>query len=119
MQQEANVAEAFAAIRPHLGVALTVLATVLRAVLDEGTDGGVDDTVVVPPCVTQVALEQLAVVLIGQGHQQRRVTVRDVARLVGLDRVEHRRQEFVIVRETPIANFWNMVLLMSGQHIIK
>ena len=38
------------------------------------------------------------VVLVGQRHQQRRVPVADVPRLVGLHRVEHRRQQVVAVR---------------------
>ena len=82
---------------PHLRVALAVLAAVLRAVLDEGADRGVDDAVVVPPRVAQVALEQLVVALVGQRHQQRGVAVADVPRLVGLHRVEDRRQQVVAV----------------------
>src|SRR3954447_10218370 len=54
---------------PHLGVALAVLAAVLRAVLDEGADGGVDDRVVVPLRVAEIALEQLAVALVGERHE--------------------------------------------------
>ena len=82
---------------PHLRVGLTVLAAVLRAVLDERADGGVHHAVVVPPRVAQVALEQLVVVLVGQRHQQRGVAVADVPGLVRLHRVEHRRQQVVAV----------------------
>jgi len=83
---------------PHLRVGLAVLAAVLGAVLDERADGRVHHAVVVPPRVAQVALEQLAVVLVGQGHQQGGVAVGDVARLVGLHGVEHRGQQVVAVR---------------------
>ena len=82
---------------PHLGVGLAVLAPVLGAVLDERADGGVHHPVVVPPRVAQVALEQLVVGLVGQGHQQRRVTVADVPGFVALHRVEDRRQQVVAV----------------------
>ena len=82
---------------PHLGVALAVLAAVLGAVLDERADGRVHHAVVVPPRVAQVALEQLVVALVRQRHQQRGVAVADVPRLVGLHRVEHRRQQVVAV----------------------
>src|SRR4051794_19412410 len=66
---------------PHLGVALAVLAPVLGAVLDERADGRVHHRVVVPPRVPQVALEQLAVALVGERHEDDRVAVGDVARL--------------------------------------
>ena len=82
---------------PHLGVALAVLAAVLGAVLDERADGRVDHAVVVPPRVAQVAFQQRPVALVGQGHQQDRIAVGDVPRLVGLHRVEHRRQQIVAV----------------------
>ena len=82
---------------PRLGVALAVLAAVLGAVLDERADGRVHDRVVVPPGVAQVALQQLAVALVGERHEDDRVAVGDVARLVGLHRVEHRRQQVVAV----------------------
>ncbi len=82
---------------PHLGVALAVLAAVLGAVLDERADGRVDHAVVVPPRVAQVALQQRPVALVGQRHQQDRVAVGDVPRLVGLHRVEHRGQQVVAV----------------------
>ena len=82
---------------PHLRVGLAVLAAVLRAVLDERADGGVHHAVVVPPRVAQVALEQLAVVLVRQRHEQGGVAVGDVPRLVGLHRVEHRGQQVVAV----------------------
>ena len=83
---------------PHLGVGLAVLAPVLGAVLDERADGRVHHTVVVPPGVAQVTLEKLMVALVGERHQQRRVAVADVPRLVGLHRVEHGRQQVVAVR---------------------
>ncbi|KAF0965699.1 hypothetical protein MLGJGCBP_01125 [Rhodococcus sp. T7] len=82
---------------PHLGVALPVLAAVLGAVLDEGADRGVDDAVVVPPRVPQIAFEQWTVPFVGEGHQQDRVAVGDVPRLVRLHRVEDRRQQVVAV----------------------
>src|SRR3954468_7525308 len=75
---------------PHLRVALAVLATVLGAVLDEGADRGVDDPVVVPPRVAQIALEELVVALVGERHEEGGVAVADVPRLVGLHRVEDR-----------------------------
>ena len=53
--------------------------------------------VVVPPGVAEVALQQLAVALVGQRHEDDRVAVGDVPRLVGLHRVEHRRQQVVAV----------------------
>jgi hypothetical protein len=64
---------------PHFGVAVASLTAVLRAVFDERADRGVDDAMVVPPCVAKVALEQVAVPLVGERHQQDRVTVADVA----------------------------------------
>ncbi len=82
---------------PHLRVALPVLAAVLGAVFDEGADRGVHHTVVVPPGVAQVALEQLMVALVREGHQQRRVAVADVPGLIGLHRVEDRRKQVVAV----------------------
>ena len=82
---------------PHLRVALAVLAAVLGAVLDERADGGVHDAVVVPPRVAQVALEQFAVALVGERHQQDRVAVADVPRLIRLHRVEDGRQQIVAV----------------------
>ena len=82
---------------PHLGVGLAVLAPVLGAVLDERADRRVHHPVVVPPGVAQVALEQLVVALVGQRHQERGVAVGDVAGLVALDAVEHRREQVVAV----------------------
>ena len=82
---------------PGLRVGLAVLAAVLGAVLDERADGGVHDGVVVPPGVAQVALEQLAVALVRERHEDDRVAVGDVAALVGLHRVEDRRQQVVAV----------------------
>jgi len=67
---------------PRLGVALAVLATVLGSVLDERSDGSVDDGVVVPPGIAQIALEQFAIALVCQRHEDDRVAVGDVARLV-------------------------------------
>ena len=60
---------------PHLGVGLAVLAAVLGPVLDEGADRGVDDAVVVPPRVAQIPFQQWTIALVGQCHQQDRVTV--------------------------------------------
>jgi len=82
---------------PRLGVALAVLAAILGAVLDKRPDRGVHDRVVVPPRVAEIALEQLPVALVGERHQDDRVAVGDVTRLVGLDRVEHRRQQVVAI----------------------
>jgi hypothetical protein len=53
--------------------------------------------VVVPPGVAQVALEQLAVALVGERHEDDRVAVGDVPALVGLHRVEDGRQQVVAV----------------------
>ena len=64
---------------PGLGVGLAILAAVLGAVLDERADRGVHDGVVVPPRVAQVALEQLAVALVRERHEDDRVAVGDVA----------------------------------------
>ena len=47
---------------PQLGVGLLVLVAVGRAVFDEGADGGVDDRVVLPERILQIALQQLMVV---------------------------------------------------------
>ncbi|SLH74630.1 Uncharacterised protein [Mycobacteroides abscessus subsp. abscessus] len=82
---------------PHLGVALPVLAAVLGAVLDEGADGGVDDTVVVPPRVPQIPLQQGTVALVGESHQEDGIAVGDVPGLVGLDRMEDRGEQVVTV----------------------
>src|SRR5439155_196971 len=62
---------------PHLRVAVAVLAAVLRPVLDERADRRVDDAVVVPPGVAQVALEQRAVALVRERHEDDRVAVGD------------------------------------------
>src|SRR4051794_23156523 len=82
---------------PHLRIGLPVLAAVLGAVLDEDADRGVHHRVVVSPRVAPVALEQLPVALVGERHEQGRVPVGDVPRLVGLHRVEDRRQQVVAV----------------------
>ncbi len=60
-------------------------------------DRGVDDAVVVPPCVAQIPFEQRTIALVGQGHQQDGVAVGDVPGLIGLHRVEDRRQQVVAV----------------------
>jgi len=82
---------------PHLGVAVALLAAILGAVLDERPDRSVDDGVVVPPGVAQITLEQLPVALVRERHQDDRIAVGDVTRLVGLHRVEHRRQQVVAI----------------------
>ena len=65
-----------------------VIATVFR---------GVDNRMIVPPRVAEISFEQLAVSLVGQRHQDDRVAVGDVPRLVGLNRVEYCRQQIVAV----------------------
>ena len=63
---------------PHLRVALAAFAAIFGAVFDERPDRGVDDAVVVPPRVAQIAFEQLAVAFVGQRHEQDRIAVADV-----------------------------------------
>src|SRR5258706_2529400 len=67
---------------PRLRVALAILAPVLGAVLDERADRRVHHRVVVPPRIAEIASEELAVALVSQRHQDDRVAVRDVPRLV-------------------------------------
>ena len=74
---------------PHLCIALAILATVLRSVFNEGTNCRVDDAVVVPEGVLEVAFQQQLVFRIGQSHQKRGIAIADVAGLVGLDREEY------------------------------
>ncbi len=82
---------------PHLRIGFLRLVAVGGAVLDEGADCGVDDGVVLPEGIAQVALQQQVVLrLLQRGHQQR-VAVADVAALVGLHRKEHGRQRVVAV----------------------
>ena len=69
---------------PQLGVALLLLVAILGRVLDEDADAGVDDAVVLPPGVAEVALEELVVLRMLEQHQQDAEAVVDVARLVGL-----------------------------------
>ena len=54
---------------PHLGVGLAVLAPILGAVVDESTDCGVNDEVLVPQGVDQVPLQQLLVLLVLRRHE--------------------------------------------------
>src|SRR5258708_34750424 len=64
---------------PHLRIALAILATVLRSVLNEGTNCRVDDTVVIPESVLEVAFQQQVVFGIGQGHQESGIAIADVS----------------------------------------
>src|SRR6266699_3936453 len=50
---------------PHLGVAFPLFATILRSVLDEGADSCIDESVVVPEGILQVALQQQLVIGVG------------------------------------------------------
>ncbi len=55
---------------PHLRVGFLVLVAVGGAVFDEGADGRIDDGVVLPEGIAQVALEQQVVLrLLQRGHQ--------------------------------------------------
>eukprot|EP01093_Parvamoeba_rugata_P002831 TRINITY_DN1353_c0_g1_i4.p2 TRINITY_DN1353_c0_g1~~TRINITY_DN1353_c0_g1_i4.p2 ORF type:complete len:272 (+),score=3.79 TRINITY_DN1353_c0_g1_i4:572-1387(+) len=65
---------------PHLRVGLLVLVTVGGAVFDERSDRRVDDGVVLPEGVAQVALEKQVVLRLLEGRHQQRVTVADVPR---------------------------------------
>src|SRR5258708_748968 len=64
---------------PHRRIALAILATVLRSVLNEGTNCRVDDTVVIPESVLEVAFQQQLVFGIGQGHQESGIAIADVS----------------------------------------
>src|SRR5207245_10596028 len=83
--------------RPHLRIAVPLLATVLRPVLDEGADRRVDESVVVPEGILEVALQQQLVIGVGQSHQQCSIPVADVSGFVGLYRQEYSGQEVVAV----------------------
>src|SRR5205085_5561355 len=53
---------------PHFGIALAIFATVLRAILNEGADSGIDQRMVVPEGIAQVAFEQRTIIGISQSH---------------------------------------------------
>ncbi len=53
---------------PHLRIALAILAAILRSVLNEGTNGRVNEAVVVPECILEVAFQQQSVFRVGESH---------------------------------------------------
>ena len=82
---------------PELCVRLLVLVAVGGAVLDQRTDRCIDNGVVLPKCVTKIALQQQVIAgVINQRHQQR-VTIADVTRFIGLHRQKHRGQRVVAI----------------------
>ena len=52
---------------PHLGIAFLVLVTVRGAVFDERPDSGIDDRVVLPESILQIAFDQEMVLWFFQG----------------------------------------------------
>src|SRR5436309_3190228 len=74
---------------PHLREAFPLLATILGPILDEGADSCVDETVIVPESVLEVALQEQLVIGVGQSHQQCSIPVADVPGFVGLYRQKY------------------------------
>ena len=76
---------------PEFRVRFLVLVAIRRTVLDDGSDCGVDDGVVLPEGVFEVALQQQMIVRLVDNRHEHRMTIADVPTLVRLHRQEHRR----------------------------
>ncbi|OMP13571.1 hypothetical protein COLO4_01399 [Corchorus olitorius] len=82
---------------PQLGVGFLVLVAVLGAVFDDRADGGIDDHVVLPEGITDVAFQQQVVVRLLQHRHQHGMAVADVAGFVALHRQEDGGQGVVAI----------------------
>src|SRR5260221_3444436 len=75
---------------PEFSIGFAILIPIFGAVLDESSDSGVDDGVVLPKRVPDISLQEVVVLGVVDDRHQHRVAVTDVARLVGLHTQEYR-----------------------------
>ncbi len=69
---------------PHLRVALAILAAIFGSVLDERPNGSINQRVIVPESIAEVALQQWPILGVSQSHQESSIAVTNMARFVGL-----------------------------------
>src|SRR5258707_14839435 len=74
---------------PEFSIGFAILIPIFGAVLDESSDSGVDDGVVLPKRVPDISLQEVVVLGVVDDRHQHRVAVTDVARLVGLHTQEY------------------------------
>ena len=82
---------------PQLCVRLFVLVAVCGAVLNDGANSSINNGVVLPKRVTNVALKQQMIRRVINDRHQHGVAVANVARLIRLNRQKDRRQGVIAI----------------------